>query len=49
MINVFQPCLGEEEVSRIREVFQSNWLGKGWWTSLRRSMPPIWTRTSPTS
>ena len=29
MINVFQPCLGEEEVSRIREVFQSNWLGKG--------------------
>ena len=43
MINVFQPCLGEEEVSRIREVFQSNWLGKG------KLVPPIWTRTSPTS
>ena len=29
MINVFQPSLGEEELARIREVFASNWLGKG--------------------
>lgn len=29
MINVYQPSLGEEELSRIREVFESNWLGKG--------------------
>lgn len=29
MINVFQPCLGEEELARIRGVFESNWLGKG--------------------
>lgn len=29
MINVFQPSLGEEELARIREVFTSNWLGKG--------------------
>ena len=29
MINVFQPCLGEEELARIKDVFASNWLGKG--------------------
>lgn len=29
MINVFQPSLGEEELNRIKEVFHSNWLGKG--------------------
>jgi dTDP-4-amino-4,6-dideoxygalactose transaminase len=29
MINVFQPSLGEEEISKISEVFSSNWLGKG--------------------
>lgn len=29
MINVYQPSLGEEELNRIREVFTSNWLGKG--------------------
>jgi len=29
MINVFQPSLGNEELERIREVFESNWLGKG--------------------
>lgn len=29
MINVFQPCLGEEEVSALRNVIESNWLGKG--------------------
>jgi len=29
MINVFQPALGEEELIRIKEVFQSNWIGKG--------------------
>lgn len=29
MINVFQPSLGKEELERIREVFESNWLGKG--------------------
>lgn len=29
MINVFQPSLGEEELERIKGVFESNWLGKG--------------------
>lgn len=29
MINVFQPSLGKEELERIKEVFDSNWLGKG--------------------
>ena len=29
MINVMQPTLGEEELSRIKEVFDSNWIGKG--------------------
>lgn len=29
MINVFQPSLGREELSRIQQVFESNWLGKG--------------------
>ncbi len=29
MINVFQPSLGNEELSRIKDVFESNWLGKG--------------------
>ncbi len=29
MINVFQPSLGKEELDRIKEVFASNWLGKG--------------------
>lgn len=29
MINVFQPCLGEEELEAIKKVFASNWLGKG--------------------
>lgn len=29
MINVFQPSLGQEELDRIKEVFDSNWLGKG--------------------
>lgn len=29
MINVFQPCLGKEELDRIKGVFESNWLGKG--------------------
>ena len=29
MINVFQPALGEEELAKIREVFESNWIGKG--------------------
>lgn len=29
MINVFQPSLGEEELKRIGDVFESNWLGKG--------------------
>jgi len=29
MINVFQPCLGKEELDRIKMVFESNWLGKG--------------------
>lgn len=29
MINVMQPTLGQEELDRIREVFDSNWIGKG--------------------
>jgi dTDP-4-amino-4,6-dideoxygalactose transaminase len=29
MINVFQPSLGAEELARIKNVFESNWLGKG--------------------
>jgi len=29
MINVFQPSLGEEELEVLREVFASNWIGKG--------------------
>ncbi len=28
-INVMQPTLGEEELNRIKEVFDSNWIGKG--------------------
>lgn len=29
MINVMQPTLGKEELDRIAEVFDSNWIGKG--------------------
>ncbi len=29
MINVMQPTLGKEELDRITEVFESNWIGKG--------------------
>lgn len=29
MINVYQPQLGEDELTAIKEVFESNWLGKG--------------------
>jgi aminotransferase len=29
MINVFQPCLGAEELSAVREVFDSCWIGCG--------------------
>lgn len=29
MINIYQPCLGKEEVEAISKVFESNWLGKG--------------------
>ncbi|MDT0615954.1 DegT/DnrJ/EryC1/StrS family aminotransferase [Streptomyces lancefieldiae] len=29
MINVFQPCLGEEEATAVAEVFASNWTGRG--------------------
>jgi dTDP-4-amino-4,6-dideoxygalactose transaminase len=29
MINIFQPCLGAEELARIDAVFRSNWIGKG--------------------
>ena len=29
MINVMQPTLGQEELDRIKEVFESNWIGKG--------------------
>lgn len=29
MINVFQPSLGNEELLRVKEVFDTSWLGKG--------------------
>jgi len=29
MINIFQPCLGVEELARIDDVLRSNWIGKG--------------------
>lgn len=29
MINVFQPTLGAEELERLRQVFETNWIGKG--------------------
>lgn len=29
MINIYQPSLGDEELNAIKEVFESNWLGKG--------------------
>jgi dTDP-4-amino-4,6-dideoxygalactose transaminase len=29
MINVFQPSLGEQELSAVREVFESCWIGRG--------------------
>lgn len=29
MINVFQPSLGEQELAAVKEVFDSNWVGKG--------------------
>lgn len=29
MINVYQPSLGDEELNRIKGVFESNWIGKG--------------------
>ena len=29
MINIFQPSLGDEELREIKEVFKSNWIGRG--------------------
>jgi dTDP-4-amino-4,6-dideoxygalactose transaminase len=29
MINIFQPSLGEEELSLVKDVFASNWIGMG--------------------
>src|SRR6266481_98322 len=29
MINIFQPCLGTEEIAALSAVFASNWIGKG--------------------
>lgn len=29
MINLFQPALGQEELNEIKNVFDSNWIGKG--------------------
>lgn len=29
MINVYQPTLGKEELNALKDVFESNWLGKG--------------------
>lgn len=29
MINIFQPSLGERELNAVKEVFESNWVGRG--------------------
>jgi aminotransferase len=29
LINVMQPALGEQELAAVREVFESNWIGRG--------------------
>jgi len=29
MINIYQPSVGKEELDAVKEVFESNWLGKG--------------------
>ncbi len=29
MISIFQPSLGDEELEAVKEVFDSNWIGKG--------------------
>lgn len=29
VINIFQPCLGKEELAGVERVFKSNWIGKG--------------------
>lgn len=29
MINIFQPSLGDAELAAVREVFESNWIGRG--------------------
>ena len=29
MINIYQPSVGTEELNAIKQVFDSNWLGKG--------------------
>lgn len=29
MINIYQPSLGQEELDAVKEVFDSNWLGRG--------------------
>ncbi len=33
-INLFQPCLGKEELAEVSKVFESNWIGKGPKTAL---------------
>ena len=29
MINVFQPSLDDKELGALKEVFESNWVGRG--------------------
>ena len=29
MINIFQPDVGKEEISALKKVFESNWVGRG--------------------
>jgi len=29
MINLFQPSVGEESLNELKQVFNSNWLGRG--------------------
>ena len=45
MINVFQPSLGEEELSAVREVFESCW------TIVQDSQIPTasWKKNSPST
>lgn len=54
MINIFQPCLGGEELAALKEVFASNWIGKGnstlafekGFAEMLKSNPALFTSTT---